>query len=120
MTQQQPVLLLLVARNRDDLDGRSANFPSLANKRHLRGFGYYESRLFSPPLLAPTRFAGAYQAPFRRGRRIYDRARGERLEKGMRRSLKGEIKEALKGGSWRIPWLFERAWILVLWNLFWD
>lgn len=27
---------------------RSANFPSVANKRHLRGFGYYESSSFLP------------------------------------------------------------------------
>lgn len=26
----------------------SANFPSVANKRHLRGFGYYESSSFLP------------------------------------------------------------------------
>lgn len=79
---------------------------------------------FSLPLLTRAS-AGAYQvasAPERTDNlATYDEARGERLEKGIRRvSLKErEIKEALKGdlgGSW----LFERAGILVLWNLFWN
>lgn len=54
-----------------------------------------------PPLAHAS--AGAYQA-FRSPRQwnlgIYDTARGERLEKGIRRTgnlLKREIKEALKG-----------------------
>lgn len=62
---------------------RSANFPSVANKRHLRGFGYYESSSFLPPL-AHARFRRS--VPSRFGPRP-NRQSGN-LRRGSRRTIR--------------------------------
>lgn len=62
---------------------RSANFPSVANKRHLRGFGYYESSSFLPPL-AHARFRRS--VPSRFGPRA-NRQSGN-LRRGSRRTIR--------------------------------